>query len=1175
MRLLFGFGEGIALPPTHFTSDCARSASISQVLGGILQGAVAALVLTASAAPALALTKEAAVESCRASIGKPFVQSCVRGMGGRNSADFEANLASCRAQITPKVRACVLAAMNAANGRANVAVAVPTEAEPAAPVNALPVGFIAPPRSIADITAILDSEKPDVKKLEQLKSDADDQPTGKEARGDLAEFYLDRGNARAQLGRLADAIADANKAVEVGKGAVSNKRMGRMLQLAAMEYALAGDPKKALEIMQRLYREVATVIGSKGYVFNGNRSIAGLYIQLGDVAQAEATLRRSLPALQEARTSGLPQWRSAYATFGQSWESDVELGRAMIFEARGQFHDAELSYKLAEQRKRAGIKSVLASDNPTAETVLLQGADSLVLGQARMKAAQGRFAEAEADARRALLSRLKDEGKYTPVTARYVMALADILVGEGRYAEAEQLARASIDIDRTVGVPDDSQSAVQMLSQLGRMLNLQGKGREAIAVYAQIDKAIANWEPTRRQVFELSDSRIASLYASGQVDAGITAAEQLVKKRAASLGEAQFDTASARGTLAIGLMQAGRDPDAIREFKTAIPILMEASRENADDEDTTLVAARSQRLQEIVEAYFTILARQKDPAGDVGIETFSLADAVRGRSVQQALAASSARSTAKDPALAELVRKEQDLGKQVNAEMGTLNNVLALPDRDQKQVQGINGSIAALRAERVKARQEIGRKFPAYADLVSPRPPTVDQIKATLTDGEAMLSFYFGRHGSFVWAVPKDGAVAFAPINATGGDIESRVRKLREALEPQAAMISDIPAFDLKLGYELYSLLLAPVEAGWKPAKSLIVVTNGALGLLPLSLLPTAPSEVQLDDDPMFASYRKVPWLARTHAVTTVPSAAALRTLRQLPAGKPDRGELIAFGDPYFSKEEQAEAEGTGAHAKADAKTDAKTDAKADAKIEMASADANVTRGMPLKRRSSPKLEGVDSAELAMLPRLPDTADELKSIALALQADPSKVLNLGKQASERTVKTVNLAGFKIVAFATHGLVPGELNGLTQPALALSAPSVTGEDGDGLLTMEEILELKLDADWVILSACNTGAGAGAGAEAASGLGRAFFYAGTRALLVTNWSVHSQSARQLVTDLFARQARDTKLTRGEALRQAMMALVDGPGYVGADGKTEFAYAHPLFWAPYSIIGDGGLR
>ena len=116
-------------------------------------------------------------------------------------------------------------------------------------------------------------------------------------------------------------------------------------------------------------------------------------------------------------------------------------------------------------------------------------------------------------------------------------------------------------------------------------------------------------------------------------------------------------------------------------------------------------------------------------------------------------------------------------------------------------------------------------------------------------------------------------------------------------------------------------------------------------------------------------------------------------------------------------------------------------------------------------------------------------------------------------------------------------------------------------------------MKLDADWVVLSACNTGTGAGAGAEAASGLGRAFFYAGTRALLVTNWSVHSQSARELVTDLFRRQAADPKLTRGDALRLAMVALMDGDGFKDDSGKTVFSYAHPLFWAPYTIIGDGG--
>jgi CHAT domain-containing protein len=1135
----------------HRTARGRRLVSVHSLALGISSSAF----LIASIGSALAaLSKEAAIENCRMTVGRPIVQACMRASGGAGS------LEACRVKATPRVRACVIAALNAANGRANVAVSIPAEAAAKSPsTTSLPAAFVAPPRTIADITAILDSEKPDLKKIEELKSDADDEPTGKESRQDLAQFYFDRSNARSQLGRVAEAITDANKAIEVGRGVVSANFMGRIIQVAAVNYQSAGDPKKAFEMYQRQLRDVAGQPGAKGYLFSANRQVAGILLQMGDVAQADAYLRRNLPAIQEARTSGHPAWRASYSKFGQSWESELEWGRGMIAEARGQFADAGAAYRLAEQRKRAAMKGLLESDNPPTESLLLQAIDIMVLNQARMKARLGRLAEAEVDARRALLSRLKDNGKYNPQTPRYVMGLADILVEQGRYAEAEQLARVALEINQTVHIAADSQSTVQLLNQFASILNLQRKRSEATSIYDRIDKAIANWEPMRRQGFELNPSRILSLYASGQVDAGIAAAERLVKRQIARVGESHFDVASARGTLAVGLMRAGRDLEAAREFKAAIPVLMSASRENADDDNTTVVAARTQRLQNIVESYFNLLARDSGSSGQIGEETFSLADAIRGRSVQQALAASSARAAAKDPALAELVRKEQDLSKQVNAQLGTLNNALSLPssERDEKGVQAINASINSLRTERNKARQEIDQKFPVYSDLVSPKPPSVAEIRATLTDGEAMLSFYFGQSGSFVWAVPKTGPVAFAAVKAASGEIESKVRKLREALEPQAAMISDIPPFDLKLAYEVYSLLMKPVESGWKPAKNLIVVTNGAIGLLPISLLPTAPADVPQDDDPLFAGYRNVPWLARTHAVTTVPSAAALRTLRQLPPGKASRGQLVGFGDPFFNKDQEAEAE---------------LDA---AKVQVADAGTNVTRGVPLKRRNSPKLEGVDSAELGLLPRLPDTAEELKSIALALQADPSKVLYLGKSARESSVKTMNLSGFKVLAFATHGLVPGELNGLSQPALALSSPAVTGEQGDGLLTMEEILGLKLDADWVVLSACNTGAGAGAGAEAASGLGRAFFYAGTRALLVTNWSVHSQSARQLVTDLFKRQADDPKLGRSEALRRAMMALVDGPGYLGAEGKTEFAYAHPLFWAPYTIIGDGGVR
>ena len=775
----------------------------------------------------------------------------------------------------------------------------------------------------------------------------------------------------------------------------------------------------------------------------------------------------------------------------------------------------------------------------------------MILGQARMKARQGRLAEAEADARRVLLARLQAQGKYHPLTPRYAVGLANILLEQGRYEEAEKLVRISIDIIRTVGVAEDSQSSAQLLGNLGNILNHQRKNREAAKVYAELDKAIAKWEPQRRQGFELSGSRIYSLYASGQVEAGVTAAQALVKREVGRYGEKSSSVAIARGSLAVGYARSGKVAEAIGEFKAAIPVLMATSRENADD-DTSVVAASSLRLQNIVEAYVTLLAKnQKADGEDVAIETFRLADAIRGQSVQNAVAASSARMSAKDPALADLIRKEQDLAKQSNAELGTLNNALALPpaERDEQAVKALRASIERTRAERAKARDEIARRFPTYAELIDPKPATVENVKGALRPGEALVSFYFGRNSSFVWVVPKEGSVAFASIPITAADMETKVATLREALQIQPATLGETPPFNVALAHDLYSLLLKPVEAAWKPAQSLIVVTNGALGLLPLSLLPTAPTEVNLDEAPLFAGYRRVPWLGRTHAVTLVPSSAALRALRQLPPGSDKRELFVGFGDPLFSAEQAV--------------------AEADTQKTIEVADIS-TRAV--RRRAVVKTRGIDTAVLARLPRLPDTADELQAIAGALRLEPSKVLHLGKDANEQTVKRTDLSRFRIIAFSTHGLMAGDLDGLTQPALALSAPAVAGVDGDGLLTMEEILPLKLDADWVLLSACNTAAGAGDGAEAASGLGRAFFYAGSRSLLVTNWAVDSASARDLVTDIFRRQAADSKLGRGEVLRQAMMALIDGPGYV-QEGKTLYSYAHPTFWAPYSLIGDGG--
>jgi CHAT domain-containing protein len=1106
----------------------------------ILRIAAVSFILLA-AAPASAVSPKQVIEGCRESVGKPIVVACMRGGGG--------SLEACREKAKPKVQACVQAAMEKSLPKqaAPKADETPTEADIA---KAAPTSLVAPPRTISDVTAILDQQKPDPSRTEQLRAAADASVPDNVKGPQLADFYYKRGQARAQLGRNDEALADAELAVSNGKGADYVAVASRYEQFLIRRLRDAGQHKRANEIVTRQTAAFAAKV--KGRLFNLNYGFLNAAIRNGDINAAEGYAARNRALLAEAR-----RWTN-FPIYGSSWQANVEDGNARVAEARGLYSEAEASYHRAALSYVDVLKYLPQWESRPAEGEYERAADWAFALEGRVKVKQGRVGEGEADVRRALLSRLGKSGKYHVDSAGVLGILVYVVQEQGRYQEAEQLQRQVIDIYQGLGYAPESATMVGAQSFLAQILNLERRYDDATKLYDQIDVWTAKWEPSRREAISSGLARVATMLTQGSNNNALEIAQRTFERERNRSGDRSLNTAVARGFFAIALARNQKPAEALQAFKESIPVLLSTSGGGDDDSGVT-AAAQEGRIRFVLEGYLRVLAVNPTLApANVAEETFGYADVLRGQAVQRALQASSARSATDNPELANLIRTSQDGEKKIGAAVAALNNLLSSPpeERDEKALKAIQAEITLLQNARAQALKDIARKFPQYGNLVNPQPPTVADLQKQLADDEALLSFYFGRFDSFVWVARKDSPVRFSRIRMTLGDLNAKVTKLREALEPKAAMVSDIPPFDVKLASELYGLLLKGSENDWKPAKNLIVVTNGALGLLPLSLLPTAPSEVKANDDPLFSSYRNVLWLARTHAVTVVPSVSALQTLRKLPPGKSTRQQLIAFGDPYFNKEQAEDA------------------IKADKPVQVADASAT-TRGVPLKRRSSPQLDDADKADIGMLPRLPDTADELRSIALALQADPTKVLNLGKDANEKAVKSADLSGFKIVAFATHGLVPGELDGLTQPALALSAPSVSGAEGDGLLTMEEILSLKLDADWVVLSACNTGAGAGAGAEAASGLGRAFFYAGTRALLVTNWSVHSQSAKDLITDLFKRQADDAKLTRGEALRQAMVALMDGKGFLDASGNTEFTYAHPLFWAPYTIIGDGGRR
>ena len=115
-----------------------------------------------------------------------------------------------------------------------------------------------------------------------------------------------------------------------------------------------------------------------------------------------------------------------------------------------------------------------------------------------------------------------------------------------------------------------------------------------------------------------------------------------------------------------------------------------------------------------------------------------------------------------------------------------------------------------------------------------------------------------------------------------------------------------------------------------------------------------------------------------------------------------------------------------------------------------------------------------------------------------------------------------------------------------------------------MTASEITQLNLNADWILLSACNTAAGETLEAEGLSGLARAFIYAGARSMLVSHWAVESNATTKLTTGIFKELQKDPDMDRAEALQQSMLNLMKN--------TQNTHYAHPAFWAPFSLVGDG---
>lgn len=443
----------------------------------------------------------------------------------------------------------------------------------------------------------------------------------------------------------------------------------------------------------------------------------------------------------------------------------------------------------------------------------------------------------------------------------------------------------------------------------------------------------------------------------------------------------------------------------------------------------------------------------------------------------------------------------------------------------------------AAEANIAAAEAVIAERLTVSEDFAALAPATIDQTTAVLAPDEALAVLHAGSNNVFGFVL-RPGRKPFLFVSKIGqAELADRVARLRR----DAASFG---AVDMANAAALYDVLLKPAEAELDGVGHLVVIADGPLPGLPWAALSTGASKARLGGaragevrgakpivggvDAGGADWAAQPFLIRRFPVSLAPSVSSLVAQRPGLATSRATKPFLGVGDPLLRGRRAA------------------------AEVEISSLFA--------------RDGGVDAAALSDLAPLPETAAELTALAGSLGAGSADLL-LGDKATETELAARSLADYRVLAFATHGILAGEVGGTAEPGLVLSPESgVAGRDG--YLSLSEIMSLRLDADLVILSACNTGGADGRPrAEWMSGLARGFIAAGARQLLVTLWSIPSEPTVRLTTGMTAAYTAEPGLGWPRALQRSIVAMLDSPA-----SPVE---AHPASWASFTVLGVDALR
>ena len=903
----------------------------------------------------------------------------------------------------------------------------------------------------------------------------------------------------------------------IGPSSLSAARLGGALGsvLLAQDHGAEAEPllRRALEA------EIAASAGSAA-VARTSAELAADLLVLGRYAEAEPFYRAALAADQEM--------------FGDT-HYDVATdadGLGLALDLQGRHLEAEPLFRRALEIRRLAFgdagRNTAAAYNHAAGNLN----------------AQGRFAQAEPLYRKALDLDREASGERHPDVASDEQNLALNLGAQQRLGEAEPLLRKALAARRTARGGRDGATGAAYGSLASNLL-AQGKAREAERLdrkaLAIVSMALGDQHPlTGAAYLRLA----ADLDAQGQHPEAQRLLAQALDIRQTSLGESHRETAAVYDAMAqnLALQDAPGEAEALSARAVTIIRDRRAADLQAPGEGPDAAVRRARASDGAPAVDEAIYSRRLKIAWTAAVaapadlprlrdDAFQAAQELEAPPAARAMAQTAARDALRTGA--NDARRQQDLSLKVRTLESQLVDALSNPDATRPTELG--SALDAVGRDLAAVDSKLSRENPGYDGLSAAEPLTIAEAQRRLRPGEGLLFVAAAGEDLHVFALttttaewkrlPGGRARVVEAIHILRCQVDDRICNGVASSGPQ-----DARAFDTGAAFELYRQLLAPVEPSLRGADRLFVVASGALARLPLSLLVTRPS--------VDGGLQGVEWLTDRYALTTLPSVFNLRSSASPRPVRGRRWAFMGYGDPV-----------------------------------VAGTQPIIARRGGLLGDSAQPL--ADTAALrAGFPSLPGAGLELRAMARVLGA-PRESLRLGARATEGAVKnSQELSGARVIDFATHGLLSNEVKGIDEPGLLFTPPSHATPQDDGILTASEAARLRLTADWVILSACNTAASEDdSDPDGASGLARAFLYAGAKALLVSHWRVYDAATAALTVETLAVHRAHPALSKAQDLQRAIRAVRTGQR---ADGSRLAGWspewAHPAYWAPFVLISSG---